>query len=191
MIVDNGLLYKDNSFETCIGLAQKLEEITFNANTKRITGKDFQNCDIKKIILPDNIKIDDQTFGYNRTLEELIIENKNVARCAFVWCGTKVINGTVVKMENTINIDSYAFKFSRINEIIFPDTLKKIGMCAFYGAYFIKDSLKLLSNLERIESGAFAKTNITNLYLPDSITYWGNLSENNEITLHMSRDKYF
>ncbi len=186
MVKGNGLLYRDDNFEVCIGYEKELDLINFHTNTIEIDKDAFINCEEKELVVPASVEFGSNAFMFNYFLEKATIGSKNISYGAFPWCGSRTEKGTTIILENTINIDSYAFRFGRIYRIDFPDTLEVIGKRAFNGVAFGQNSLVLPPNLKKIDLDAFTDSNLTDLYLPDSLTYWGNLRQGTKITLHMS-----
>lgn len=74
--------------------------------------------------------------------------------------------------ESLETIEAYAFRECKnISELILPKNLKNIGYSAFTDSAL--SSVTLPKGIEKIESRAFEKTQLTELYLPDSVTECG------------------
>lgn len=127
--------------------------------------------------------------------------------------------GTVKIHEGTERVYEYACYECKINHLIIPDSVKRIGQYAFHSNMFLEcvdggkglesigdasfkncTSLKDFSfgtNLERIGGSAFQNTQLTKIFLPEGLKYVGshafntaNLKDNGEIS-HITPDKMY
>lgn len=100
-------------------------------------------------------------------------------------CGPKVLIPSKIMGVSVEGIKDYAFSGKKINEVIFPSTIRYIGTGAFQGhgdgadsslrGVYLSNTLDLshLNNLKAIDYFAFADNNINKLKLPDNIEFIG------------------
>ena len=112
-----------NMFEGC----KKLEEINIPDSVQTIGWCAFSGC--KSLNLGDitlSCEVQDDAF-IGVSFDTLTVKTKTLGN-GFNSCR---INKLILA-EGLETIDSYAFDYAQIGEILFPTTLKKVELCAFY-----------------------------------------------------------
>lgn len=168
---------------TGISRCDSLEIIHLPYTLEKITDP-FRFC-------PNLKEIDIEEGGAYKTVDGVLYTDDEKTLAAYP-CGR---TGSFTVPEGVEKIEKFAFSNSSLSEIILPDTLKTIadygfldakkldkitvpssvrfvGYSAFSGSG-IKE-VTLSEGLEEIESSAFEKTDIKELYIPDSVTKCGN-----------------
>ena len=142
-------------------------------------------CNIEVPIFPDDIPVTPE--------EAFVIENG-------VITDYDISYGTEVNIPETINgmtvteIGDYAFEEYSITKLVLPDTITRIGVCAFINSIELKkviipdsvtfigngafayapiEQLKLGASIETIDDYGFELTTATSLKLPETLTYIG------------------
>ncbi len=191
------LKYSSN-FKFCKGFAtnKSLEVIEFHPETIRIEGHAFRNdLNIKQVFIHSNIALAADAFFRLPNLQEIEINNKIVPEGLMELCGfmDKIsepdYEGVNIILKNTIKIEEYSFMHNKIKSINFPKTLKKICECAFYESYFVDPVLIIPDGVEEIDDFVFDETNLTDVYIPDSIKHFG-VIENCKTVFHMSKETF-
>lgn len=150
---------------------RKLEEINFSQNLKKIGSGAFlmcnisgtldlyaveeigscafMHCDIKKVILNDNLKR---------------LESGTFQGCASL---------TEVNFPSQLEyIGDCCFRSTKITEAIFGDKLKEIGALAFDGCKSL-EKLELPESIEKIGNFAFKRTSVSVLTIPEKLSVIG------------------
>ena len=209
MKIENGVKYTED-FRTATDLENlRKRKIVLNPKTRKIKREAFANTSFKAIEFPEKFKtigelafsnsnleslyiknpveIFDSAFEYNYLLKNIDINVEHIPEYCFLELAGNVDGGANIILRNTNFIGVKAFSYAEINIIEFPDTLKCIDNLAFYQAHFSDTVLYLPKGLEIIEEEAFAFTNLTDIYLPETVEYITNLDKSN-IRLHMSEE---
>ncbi len=184
----NGIKYQNSNLEICLGPDKNvnLTEVDISPKTKIITRTAFANCGIERLDIHNETEIFDFAFFHNFLLEDAFINCKIISPSAFTSCGSKTDIGMEMTLVNTISIAEAAFAFCCFNKLNLPDTLKSIGERAFEGTLFQNTILVLPRNLEHIGLDAFYDTNLTDIYLPDSIKSLEPFADS-DLTVHVSK----
>ena len=184
-------LSKQNALRT-IGpntfYGSNLEKIKFNNELENIEECAFFGTKLSEIIINNQIKIAKNSFSYLDFLEKVNINCIATAPWCFA-CNSEKTDGADIILKNTTLIDTATFEKSKIKSIVLPDTLKCISFNAFAYTYFQNTKLILPNKVEAIVSNAFLESNLTDIYIPDSIEYIGNLQDMN-INIHMSKKAF-
>lgn len=126
------------------------------------------------LILPENLEyIDDNAFyGCHNLYGNLILPNslKHIGERAFKGCG---FDGDLVIPVSIKEICSEVFSDCNFDgNLVLPEGLEIIGLGAFNNTKFA-GSLVLPSSLKEIGSSAFKNTAISEVALPENLTYLG------------------
>ena len=147
--------------------AKELKELIIPEGVRRLDNKAVFLAGVEKICLPSSLKeISVVAFGGCRDLREFIISDKNPYFSAdkgvlFSKDKKRLLAYPEAKgkkyriPEGTEEIGPGAFAMSSIEEVLFPDSLTKIGAVSFFGCEDLRN-LKLSAGLEYIGNGAFA-----------------------------------
>ena len=133
-------------------------------NGKTVTGigaKAFSDAKVKEIRLPDGlVTVDSQAFSENRTLQNLVISDKNTE--------FKTVNGVLYSKDMTV---LYRYPAGRTaHKFSIPATVKYIAPYAFEDARNLRE-VHFPSGLLSVGEHAFEDcSNLTSVYLPDTTT---------------------
>lgn len=167
-------------------------ELTEESSLKRELVKKG-GCNIDIAILPDNIP---ETPVEAFEIEDGVITSYDISY------------GTEVNIPSTINgmtvtaIDDFVFENYSITKLVLPNTLTRIGDCAFINSTSLKkviipdsvtfigngafayapiEQLKLGSSVQTIDDYAFELATITSLTLPNTLTFIGESTFENAV----------
>ncbi len=199
----DGITYT-NDLKKCSHGKYELQEAKILDSVEVIRKNAFSNSALKKVIFPKNLKIIEEYAFRNSCLEEVIIK-KDVIIGKEAFCENPALNkidvslleipkrcfaygkaSLDINLEFTMVIREGAFKFNNINTLNLPKTLLTIENDAFKEVIFKDTVLKLPNNLTAIGNRVFQGTNLTDLYLPDSLMTIGNYFVDLNTTLHVS-----
>lgn len=124
----------------------------------------------KVVIVPDGVKkIGSFAFSGNESIKEVILPQSVTEIGASAFRGSSiekiVIPDSVIKMEDSVFEDC-----SNLKSVILSDNLKCIECYTFKQCKQLK-ALKLPSMLKEVEWDAFCDCGITEISIPDSMTY--------------------
>lgn len=128
----------------------------------------FLNCGIEHIDLHEGIEqIGLHAFTRSGLKEVKLPSTLTLATYSFDYCAD------LKKVEFAEGTEEILFRCladsNGVEEVIIPDSVKKINNEAFIGTTALK-SIKLNDGLERIGISAFEKSGITSIVMPDSVT---------------------
>lgn len=118
-----------------------------------------KNHTVEEVIIPESVeRIESEAFAHNDKLKKVVWKsgdnspaNQQVCRKAFFAC-TNLTHVDIAK--NVVRIGDYAFDYcDKITDIKLPDTLNRIGTCAFYGTAI--ESVDIPKSVNEIQSYAF------------------------------------
>ena len=161
---------------------KKLETVVFGMNVTEIGNSAFRNCSQLKVDLPGNIKkIDDSTFMNCKSLTEITIP-KSLTYCSYnIFSGCS--NLKTIKFEKGITtIPAWLFSggfyshpsdddnivFDGLEEIDIPETVTKIGDCAFDNCKNLT-TVTGMKNVTQIGMDAFRNCSQLKVDLPGNI----------------------
>lgn len=125
---------------------------------------------LKKLVIPDNVKIEDEAFAYCWNLTDIQLGSGITTEAAsgpFSKAKGKVsFTGNITEIPNGL------FSCSGINQIFIPETVTKIGQSAFHDCYNL-ENIKLPRDLESIGLWAFAENRFQNIKIPTGVEYIG------------------
>lgn len=132
-----------------------IDVLVIPEGVEEIKRETFEECKIRKIILPKSLKrIGFSAFSRNKFLEEVILP------------------------EGLEYIGLYAFYATSLKEVNVPDSVKVLENSAFSECKKLK-KVKLPSNLTKIEDRLFQWSSIKSIDIPESVkvidssTFWG------------------
>ncbi len=130
-----------------------LESVTFPTSLKELGDSTFASCaSLKEVQLPEGLQIlGDESFRNCTLLQSIALpeELESIGAGAFMDC-------------------------SSLEEIHISNGVKQIGDCCFLGCEMLSE-VTLPESLESLGSYAFCETDITELQIPASLAYFGNL----------------
>ena len=179
-----------------------LKRVTLCEGIQEISGTAFQDCfSLKSIAIPSGVTVGWAAFKNCTNLTDVHISpNATITDDAFEgtpWQEQQqqgdwlIINGTLLKysgndldiiIPNTVTtLGAYWYQgnWDEIRSITIPDSVTKLGVNSFNGAFSVPpwgtlSTIKLPNSVTEIEGGAFAYSDLTTLVLPDSLTTIGN-----------------
>lgn len=152
-------------------LCQRLLNISIPSSVKIIDEGAFFECtDLENVTLPNGLQtIGKSAFLVCYSLKEITIPNSvsTLGESCFYACDELL---SLTLSNQIIIIPRLAFCYCSIQNIVIPDSVKRVEYQAFYGNY-ITGNLKLSNNLEYIGEEAFSHlTYLKSLVIPDSVT---------------------
>lgn len=162
-----------------------VEQVQFNKNLKIIKTNAFENSNLKELYLENDVILEACAFQNSKNIKNINIASRQIPFLCFHNCGINT-NGMEIILKNTIIIRDLAFANCKIEKIILPNTLKKIGAYAFKNTQFKNKILILPESVDFIGDNVFSNSNLTDIFLPDSIEFlmFTNYTENKNF--HMS-----
>lgn len=172
-----------------------IKTIQFPKSLVKIEDWAFDHCDnLTHIVIPANVKeIGKGAFNWCRALSNVVIEgDPKIGDGAFSWslwednefkkAGAKIKGNVLLRVHPELTeyiissdikiIGRDAFKNSKIKNIIVPDGVTKLDICAF--AYSDIEKISLPETLKFVGAYAFSNCiNLTELTIPKSVTFIG------------------
>ena len=157
--------------------------ITFDGPVTSIGKRAFYQCkSLTSITIPNSVtSIGDRAFGFCSSLTSITIPENVTSIVSGTFQGCSSIVSIVVDNNNTmydsrnncnaiIETATNTLIASSLNTII-PNTVEKIGVCAFYGSSIT--SLDIPNSVTSLRDWAFADTPIESITIPNSVTHIG------------------
>ena len=164
----------DSAFYDC----KELKKINMPDGTEKIGDHAFYNCtNLVQINLPDSIEELGGGAFRNCTNLESINYPKNLRKVSAislygVFDGCTKLTKIEIP-EGITKIPEYAFKNSKLEEVIMANTIREIGDSAFYDCKELK-KINMPDGTEKIGDYAFNNcTSLTEIELPNSILEYG------------------
>lgn len=133
----------------------RLKVVKISSKTKSIGALAFYNTAISQFDMPDTVKwVGESAFASCKKLETLVFSNnvKKIPSNVVKNCNLK----SVTMGDNTTTIDKSAFAKSNIQELVIPNSVKKIKEKAFYKTAGIK-KITIPENINKINNYTFYK----------------------------------
>lgn len=149
---ENGILFsKDKKKIVCYTMGKEEKEYIIPQEVTSIGNGAFKGCSkLTSIILPKNLE--------------------SIGEGAFRGC-SEITRINIP--EGVTRIESIAFgECYNLSDITLPKKLESIGMHSFYGCYKLK-SINLPNKVTRIDDYAFYHSGLTEIGLPEGVTYIG------------------
>lgn len=136
---------------------------------------------LQYLTIPDGVKIEDEAFAYCWGLKEINL-GKNIIVGSADTPFPKA-RGHVTFAEGTTEIPQHIFADSNISDVTIPESVTKIGECAFMYCGLL-ETITLPKLLDSIGMGAFISTRIREFKLPVGLDFLGEyaFSGNQRIT---------
>lgn len=136
--IKNGLLYNSLSKES-ISLCHDMDVLEINENVELLNEFSFGGKRINKLIIPPHIKEIRHGALVGATIKEIVTNNQNYKvenDCLLSYDGKKLIafygqTESCIIPNGVEEICKFAFRSSRVKNILFPNTVKIIGEKAF------------------------------------------------------------
>ena len=149
------------------------DELVLPEGLQTIQDSAFDECDAKKIVIPDSVaEIGDLVFSGCSELEEIVVSENNDYYVS--------VAGALLNKDKTELISVPA----GVGSFEIPDSVKEIKDYAFYNCSKLA-SIELPENLERIGEYVFVNcAELTEIEIPHSVEYIGNsaISSNNKLS---------
>ena len=190
-IPDGIVEIKESAFSAC----NSLEEVSIPSSVKKVGAYAFSRCDVlRNVSIPTKAKLENDVFygcsqliddngfiviegllcGMGRPLkkeETIIVPDHVTAVIPFVFThrvGKTEYIKKIILPEGLTEINENAFSdLKRLEEVVLPSSMRKIGKRAFYNTGL--KSLSLPEKLEKIGESAFAETFIKEVHIPKSV----------------------
>ena len=135
-----------------------LQNIDIPNGVESIGSDAFIYCEkLISVTIPESvIQIDSTPFRYCKDLTNIIIDESNTNYKMENNCLIEIVSNTVLQGLN-------------VSSITVPETVKRIGMYAFDGCEKLI-SITLPEGLTSIDSSAFARTSLTSITVPSTVT---------------------
>lgn len=184
--IDEGTkLIKVQAFQYSVNVKM----VTFPNSLEKIEEQAFEKCvNLKDVYIENNVILEQGVFINCHNLEKLNIACINIPEHTFVRCGSETRNGLDITLRKTEKINFAAFVDCYINTLNLPNTLHEICNRAFYNATFNDPILRLPEGLQMLGNEVFDNSNLTDVYLPESIQYVG--AQKSNIKFHLPRFRY-
>ena len=162
---DNGIIVLKKFFHSKVSLEEYYVEDTIN----KIGSRAFENCSIKKIILPNSVrKIDEEAFYLYLSLEEIIIPDSVTEIGNRAFFGTEIKN---INIPNSISEIGYLtfYQCTSLKNVYLPSSIVKIGAFAFSNCELLSH-INIPEQVEKISVGTFSGcTSLTDIIIPYNI----------------------
>lgn len=158
----------ESTFEEC----SSLKEVNFPDGIKTIGDKAFRNCtSLENINFPDGLETIGNDAFHTTALKEVILPDSvsGLGNHTFRECTSieKIRLSSDLKTIPTECFDSC----TSLTEIEIPEGVETIDMNAFQNNSSLR-FVRLPDSLKNIELNAFADSNITYVFIPDSVEYF-------------------
>lgn len=165
-----------------------IKDIKFPDSLEIIKKNAFHDCQyLKDIYIKNDCTLAEFAFCHTLFLENIDIVCRKISDFCFKNSGNRG-DGLNIVLHDTEYIGNNAFMDCLINNIVWPITLKTIDNRAFCEAEFAFPKLVLPEGLESIGEKVFYNTEgLTDVYIPSSVKYIGDLMAPSDIKFHMSK----
>ena len=147
---------------------------TIPDSVKNVSDYAFYGCaQVTGISLSDNIsKLGKYAFGYCNEIAKIELPKSLVVIGDYAFCGSKALK-TIVIPDSVVEVGIEAFIYcTGLTEVTLPSNLKSLEANVFYECTSLV-SVTLPEQLKIIEMGAFRKSGLRKIVIPDSVTYIG------------------
>ena len=185
----------DSLFEDCLNLesvtlpngiteigqlafySNKFTSVQLPTSLKKIDDKAFLFSKLSSVVIPDSVEyIGEHAFERNGNLKSVTLSKnmKKIEAYAFSECG---INSLEIPAGIT-EIGDYAFSSNALTSVALPDTLLKIGNCAFANGFVYDEqmgnrSVSVPDSVTEIGAGAFKDCFLQDIKLPNQAKLYG------------------
>lgn len=171
LVIDDEIHFSDNLVP--YGSAGiDVKKAVFERETDTLPAHFFRNCKkLKSVVLPRNLKIiSTMAFMGCESLEEIDLPEsiEIIEKGAFAYC--KSLKRIVIPSKVTSITDYCFYECSKLKYVELPSNLLSLCPGCFYGCCSI-DNLELPATLEKIGRYAFKNCKISELVVPESVSY--------------------
>ena len=185
----------DSLFEECLNLesvtlpngiteigklafySNKFTSIQLPTSLKKIDDKAFLSSKLSSIVIPDSVEyIGESAFQYSDSLKRVKLSKKlkKIEPYSFESCGL----GFLEIPAGVTEIGDYAFSSNALTSVALPDTLLKIGNCAFANGFVYDEqmgnrSVSVPDSVTEIGAGAFKGCFLQDIKLPEQAKLYG------------------
>ncbi|AUW37073.1 hypothetical protein C1937_01235 [Metamycoplasma hominis] len=165
-----------------------IKEITFKLNSfinLAISEKPGTTPEVKPEPKPENPTKEDDSSNLRKNFKFELTKSNTWKITKFIGNDSKVTIPKEYKGKNITEIGAEAFKYTNIESITIPGSVKEIGQLAFSGCKNLKEVI-LNEGLEKIGAYAFDYTNIESITIPGSVKEIGTWAFNFSKISHIS-----
>ena len=185
----------DSLFEECLNLesvtlpngiteigqlafySNKFTSVQLPTSLKKIDDKAFLSSKLSSIVIPDSVEyIGESAFQYSDSLKRVKLSKKlkKIEPYSFESCGL----GFLEIPAGVTEIGDYAFSSNALTSVALPDTLLKIGNCAFANGFVYDEqmgnrSVSVPDSVTEIGAGAFKGCFLQDIKLPEQAKLYG------------------
>ena len=185
----------DSLFEECLNLesvtlpngiteigqlafySNKFTSVQLPTSLKKIDDKAFLSSKLSSIVIPDSVEyIGESAFQYSDSLNRVKLSKKlkKIEPHSFESCGL----GFLEIPAGVTEIGDYAFSSNALTSVALPDTLLKIGNCAFANGFVYDEqmgnrSVSVPDSVTEIGAGAFKGCFLQDIKLPEQAKLYG------------------
>ncbi|MDY3655043.1 MAG: leucine-rich repeat protein, partial [Ruminococcus callidus] len=185
----------DSLFEECLNLesvtlpngiteigqlafySNKFTSVQLPTSLKKIDDKAFLSSKLSSIVIPDSVEyIGESAFQYSDSLKRVKLSKKlkKIEPHSFESCGL----GFLEIPAGVTEIGDYAFSSNALTSVALPDTLLKIGNCAFANGFVYDEQMgnrcvSVPDSVIEIGAGAFKDCFLQDIKLPNQAKLYG------------------
>jgi len=185
----------DSLFEECLNLesvtlpngiteigqlafySNKFTSVQLPTSLKKIDDKAFLSSKLSSIVIPDSVEyIGESAFQYSDSLKRVKLSKKlkKIEPYSFESCGL----GFLEIPAGVTEIGDYAFSSNALTSVALPDTLLKIGNCAFANGFVYDEQMgnrcvSVPDSVIEIGAGAFKDCFLQDIKLPNQAKLYG------------------
>ena len=185
----------DSLFEECLNLesvtlpngiteigqlafySNKFTSVQLPTSLKKIDDKAFLSSKLSSIVIPDSVEyIGESAFQYSDSLKRVKLSKKlkKIEPYSFESCGL----GLLEIPAGITEIGDHAFSSNALTSVALPDTLLKIGNCAFANGFVYDEQMgnrcvSVPDSVIEIGAGAFKGCFLQDIKLPEQAKFYG------------------
>ena len=157
--------------------SNKFTSVQLPTSLKKIDDKAFLSSKLSSIVIPDSVEyIGESAFQYSDSLNRVKLSKKlkKIEPHSFESCGL----GFLEIPAGVTEIGDYAFSSNALTSVALPDTLLKIGNCAFANGFVYDEQMgnrcvSVPDSVIEIGAGAFKDCFLQDIKLPNQAKLYG------------------
>lgn len=157
--------------------SNKFTSVQLPTSLKKIDDKAFLFSKLSSVVIPDSVEyIGEHAFERNGNLKSVTLSKnmKKIEAYAFSECG---INSLEIPAGIT-EIGDHAFSYNALTSVALPETLLKIGNCAFENGFVYDEQMgnrcvSVPDSVIEIGAGAFKGCFLQDIKLPEQAKLYG------------------
>jgi len=189
--LDNGIDPLDYLYSVPTGYANRLGtvvNVSFNDDIRQIGTRAFADSGVTTVNFNNVTTLGTNCFERANYLEEAVMPNvESLSAVSFYHCARlkKVVFGKNIKIIPTSCFEGC----KELTDIDFGGVVR-FAVSAFYGALKSVKSLTIPDGATQIGEYAFGNTGLKEIWLPESIIYFGDGAVNDNTVIHCSKRVY-